>query len=116
MFVLWAAGGAETPPPSVRETDKTGHGRRRRESTPRRRRAPYMPYIYKENPQMPSEATTNELNDLLQELEAKKREIDKQRDAVITTIRLLNGKSEGEGDLPPAPGDDGGDKGDSVPW
>ena len=70
---------------------------------------------------MPSEATVNELNGLLQELDAKKREIDRQRDAVVTTIRLLNESAAAEDDsrfgLPPIQGDDdGGDEGDSVPW
>ena len=70
---------------------------------------------------MPSEAAINELNELLQALDAKKREIDKQRDAVVTTIRLLNESAAvGDGsrfDLPPIQGDgDGGEEGDSVPW
>lgn len=67
---------------------------------------------------MPSEATTNELTELLQKLDAKKREIDRQRDAVIMTIRLLSEASAGENGSrsgPPSISDDG-DGGDSVPW
>lgn len=67
---------------------------------------------------MPSEAATNELNELLQKLDAKKREIDRQRDAVIMTIRLLSEASAGENGAragsPPISEDDDG--GDSVPW
>lgn len=66
---------------------------------------------------MPSEATIGDLNDLLLDLDAQKREIDRRREAVHTTIRLLKESSRdgaAQSELPPAPNETEGD--DPVPW
>lgn len=68
---------------------------------------------------MPSETATNELNELLQKLDAKKREIDRQREAVMMTIGLLSEKSADENGArsgSPSISENDDDGGDSVPW